>query len=197
LKRKRRRAEQIGPVRSETLAPTPDEARILLDAVMQVEASGWKGRSGSAMRFNRRVGAFFRRYAPLAAANGHLRVSLLHVGSHLAAADLSLEADRRLWQLKIGYDESLARCSPGLLLTHDTLAYAFSHRLEAFEFLGSAEAWQERWGAVPRQYASILGYPLTPRGLWGLTVDGVGRTIERLRAKRLRRAVRESAGATT
>jgi CelD/BcsL family acetyltransferase involved in cellulose biosynthesis len=192
LRRQRKRLAEFGPVRSETRSPTSAEATKLLEALMGVEASGWKGRRGSAMARNVRVRDFFRRYTVLAAERGELRVSCLHAGERLAAAELSLEVSRRMWQLKIGYDESLAKYSPGSLLTHDTLAYAFSRGLEAFEFLGSAEPWEERWGAVPRRYASILAYPWSMHGLWGLAADIGARAVSAARAKRAERRGREA-----
>lgn len=181
LKRLRKRAaEQFGAVTTETLAPGAGEVDTLLDTVMQVEASGWKGRRGSAMLRKEWIGRFFRLYARHAAARGELRVSLLRFGSRVAAVELALEAHRRLWQLKIGYQEPLAKYSPGLMLTHDTLSYAFSRNLDAFEFLGSAEPWQERWHPVPRHYATILVYPVSWRGFWGFSMDAVDRAMKRL-----------------
>lgn len=193
LRRQGRRLAELGAVRSETRSPTCAEATGWLEALMGVEASGWKGRRGSAMARKVRVGDFFRRYSVLAAERGELRVSCLYAGERLAAAELSLEAFARMWQLKIGYDESLAKYSPGSLLTHDTLAYAFSRGLEAFEFLGSAESWEERWGAVPRRYASVLAYPWSMRGLWGLAADIGARAVSAARAKRVQRHEREAA----
>lgn len=181
LRRSRKRAaERFGAVTTETLSPGGEEVGRLLDTVMQVEASGWKGRRGSAMLRKERIGRFFRLYIPLAADRGQLRVSVLRFGSRVAAVELALEAHRRWWQLKIGYDETLAKYSPGLMLTGDTLCYAFSRNLDAFEFLGSAEPWQERWHPVPRHYARILVYPVSWKGLWGFSVDVIDRAAKKL-----------------
>lgn len=177
---RKRAAEQFGTVTTEMLAPEVDEVDTLLDTAMRVEASGWKGRSGSAMLRKERIGRFFRLYARLAAARGELRVSILRFGPHVAAVELALEAHRRWWGLKLGYQETLAKYSPGFMLIHDILFHAFSRGLDAFEFLGSAEPWQERWHPVPRHYASILVYPMSWQGFWGFSVDAVDRAVKKL-----------------
>lgn len=188
LPRVRTRAEALGPVRVEIRSAAPDAVDGLMDVVMRIEASGWKGRRGTALAVKTRLGEFFREYARAAAQNGLLRVSLLMFGARVAAVEVNLEAYRRIWQLKIGYDEALARYYPGLQLVQETVRDAFERGLEAFEFLGVAEEWEERWNPVPRPYVTALAYPGTPWGLWGLAADaaraGAGRAVRFLQPAR-------------
>ena len=145
LPRLHRRAGRLGPVRSETLSPSPDEVEGLLQVVMQVEVSGWKGRNGSAISLRPDLREFFSEYTKLAAARGRLRISLLWFGSRVAAVQLAVVAHGKWWQLKIAYDEAVGEHSPGLQLTYEVIRRAFAEGVTTFEFLGSAEKWEELW----------------------------------------------------
>jgi CelD/BcsL family acetyltransferase involved in cellulose biosynthesis len=94
----------------------------------------------------------------------------------------------RLWEIKIGYDEAWSRVAPGILLTHKTLQHACEEGLEALEYLGAAEGWQERWPRSVRQHDTVRFYPYTLRGGLALTGDSIGylaraSTRERVRAE--------------
>jgi CelD/BcsL family acetyltransferase involved in cellulose biosynthesis len=180
LPRLRRRAEKLGAVRVEVLQPAPDETPALLETVMTVEAAGWKGRSGSAMRARGDLRAFFGAYALSAARARRLRICRLWLGSRIAAAELAVVAYQRWWQLKIGYDDTFAELYPGLQLTDENIRYAFEQRLEAYEFLGSAAPWERHWNPEEREHELVVLYPRTPAALWGLVVDAGGAAARRV-----------------
>src|SRR5262245_44233 len=77
MRRARRRAEQRGPMTFEMHAPSPAKLGPLFDAVLAIEAAGWKGRERTAMAIDPVRGPFFRRYAERASALGVLRLALL------------------------------------------------------------------------------------------------------------------------
>jgi hypothetical protein len=52
-------------------------------------------------------------------------VTTLSFGSNVAAVELSVEAYRRMWQLKIGSNDALAKFYPGLHLTEASIRSAF------------------------------------------------------------------------
>lgn len=171
LPRLQRRAGRLGPVRSETLSPTPDEVDGLLQVVMRVEESGWKGRNGSAISLRPDLRKFFSEYSRSAASAGRLRISLLWFGERVAAVQLAVVAHRKWWQLKIAYDESMREHSPGLQLTHAVIQSAFDEDLAAFEFLGSAEPWEELWNPREREYELAAVYPPTVTSACALAAD--------------------------
>ncbi|MGH9348217.1 MAG: GNAT family N-acetyltransferase [Vicinamibacterales bacterium] len=184
LKRARTRAEARGTVTLDVVSPRPGESDAALDAFIQVEASGWKGRHGTALALNRRTGAFFRAYSRLAAEAGTLRLFFLRIGGAIAAAQIAVDVYGRLWVLKIGYDEALARCSPGFLLTAEAIAYASRQGLQSYEFLGCAEQWEERWRPVKRPCLLAVFYPWTVRGGVSASLDMAGAAWRRLRPRR-------------
>jgi CelD/BcsL family acetyltransferase involved in cellulose biosynthesis len=147
---------------------------------MAVEGSGWKRRAGSALGANQRLQAFFRTYCRLAAEAGLLRFFFLRFGSRLASAQMAVEVYDRLWLLKIGFDESLARCSPGFLLLAESLAYAHARGLRSYEFLGAAESWEARWRPAERPCGVVAFYPWTVRGGVSASLDVSGAVWRRL-----------------
>jgi CelD/BcsL family acetyltransferase involved in cellulose biosynthesis len=164
LRRARRRADSIGPVRFEVFAPGAAEVDRLLDAAFAVEAAGWKGARGSALACSSRLGAFFRRYARLAAEEGILRLAFMWIGERAVATQIALEHGRRFWLLKIGYDESAARCSPGTLLMAHTIGHAAERGLESYELLGVSEHWTRVWTAAERPSVKVRAYPWSASG---------------------------------
>jgi CelD/BcsL family acetyltransferase involved in cellulose biosynthesis len=171
LKRARRRAEGYGAIGLEVLAPDQETVDEALDAFKCIEVSGWKGRQGSALATNARLGRFFRDYGRLSAELGTLRLFILRVGGRIAASQIAVEVCERLWVVKIAYDETLSECSPGFLLTAEAIWDAARRGLRGYEFLGSGEAWEQRW--KPQAHAALLVafYPWTVRGCVGASLD--------------------------
>jgi CelD/BcsL family acetyltransferase involved in cellulose biosynthesis len=162
LPRLRRKAErEIGRMDVVEHRPRPAEAQELLDTLISIEDSGWKGRRGSSLARRTDLQQFFRTYCQRAAERGRLRVATLSFGSNVAAVELSVEAYNRWWQLKIGYQDTIAQYYPGLHLTEASIRAAFARGCEAYEFLGGAETWEERWRPQVRPYQSLQVYPLT------------------------------------
>jgi CelD/BcsL family acetyltransferase involved in cellulose biosynthesis len=182
-RRARRRAETLGPVETQILAPRPSELGDLLDLALQVEAKSWKGQAGSALACDDQRASFYRRYAAAASRAGLLRVCFLHIGGQPAAMQLAVQTGGGFWLLKIGYDQRFARCSPGMLLMHDTIAAAVREGLTSYEFLGQAEDWTDVWAPQVHEQVSLHVYPWRAQGLAALTIDGAGWLLRRWRKR--------------
>jgi CelD/BcsL family acetyltransferase involved in cellulose biosynthesis len=181
LRRARRRAEEHGEVGVEILRPTPQEFHDRLPDLIEVEAAGWKGRRGSAMKENERLRRFFSSYGEIAARQEMLTLSFLRIGDRHAAAQLGVELGGRLWVLKIGYDECWARCSPGMQLTHEMVRYSFERGLSRYELLGAEEPWQRVWANGEREYLTAVLYPMNPSGMANLAADGAAALLRMIR----------------
>jgi len=173
LRRMQRLAESLGTVNSEVVIPTPENARELLEEAFRVEAESWKGRTGTALATDTDAKRFFLLYASDAVARGILRVAFLRIDGRAVAMQIAAECSNRLWLLKIGYDESCARCSPGSLLMLHTLRYAAGRGLKSYEFLGTDESWPRVWTTRVRPYVSVRTYPANPRGLASFSIDAL------------------------
>jgi CelD/BcsL family acetyltransferase involved in cellulose biosynthesis len=180
LPRVRRKAERdLGPMDVVERHPAVQDVDALLETLIAVENSGWKGRRGSSLASRADLRSFFRGYCRRAAAKRQLRVSTLSFGSHTAAVELSIEAYDRLWQLKIAYQDALAAYYPGLQLTERSIQSAFARGLEAYEFLGGAESWEERWRPETRAYQTLLVYPFSANGVMGACRDFAGAMLRK------------------
>lgn len=173
VRRARRLAGRLGSLSIEMLSPTQEELAPLLDEAFGVEAAGWKGRRGSAVLGSAARRMFFHRFAFAAAARGALRLGFLRIGGRAAAMQLAVESGGRFWLLKIGYDETFRRCSPGLLMMIESLRYAAARGIVSYELLGTVEPWTSVWTKMTRPCVSVRAYPMTAQGMAALFLEGV------------------------
>jgi len=183
LRRGRRKATEVGPVRFEVTAPKPSELPAMLAEVFRVEAANWKGKNGSALLNDSHRRQFYEQYAATACEKGILRIGFMRIGERAVATQLAVESRGGFWLLKVGYDETYACCSPGNLLLVETLRYAVTRGLKSYEFLGSAEPWTEVWTRQIRPCVSVAAYPNNCRGGAAFCCDAVKFGWERLGRK--------------
>ncbi len=173
FRRMRRKAESIGEVTFEIIAPNPKQVRALLSEVITVEAASWMKEAGIAMAVSRWRLRFYRRYARYAAHEGILRFCFLRIDGKPVATEFAVEFDRRLFVHKIAYDEAFESCSPGSLLRLEVIRYAAEHGLRSYEFQGKDTDWTYFWTKTVRPMVWLRAYPLTARGLWMRSHDTV------------------------
>jgi hypothetical protein len=180
LRRGLRKAQEIGTVEYKVLSPSPYELPALLDETLKVEAASWKGRRGSALLSDPERRGFYQQYAAIASEKGILRLCFMRIGGHPAATQLAVESGGGFWLLKVGYDETFARCSPGNLLMLESLRYAAGRGLQTYEFLGSPEPWTQMWTTSVRPCVSVWAYPNNFRGMAAVASDAARFAWERL-----------------
>lgn len=118
LRRQRHRLAGHGEVRFE-VARTPGEVVPALEIFLKLEASGWKGKRGTALMQDAGDAAFIRRAAPALAENGQCEIVTLRAGATPIAAGIVLRHQDRAFFFKLGIDERFAKHSPGVQLTLD------------------------------------------------------------------------------
>jgi Acetyltransferase (GNAT) domain len=92
-----------------------------VDEFLSLEAAGWKGARGTAMKTNPQAAATLREACRGLAAAGKLRFWKLALDDKPAAMLFAIVDGREAWLGKIAHDEDLARFSPGqLLILHAT-----------------------------------------------------------------------------
>jgi CelD/BcsL family acetyltransferase involved in cellulose biosynthesis len=99
--------------------------------------------------------------------NGTLRICFIDIDNTPVSMHIAVESDDAFWVLKLGYDESLAKCSPGAQLAMDTIEYSVRQGIARYEFLGSQESWQQAWPIKKHVCFTLLIYPYSLRGLLG------------------------------
>jgi Acetyltransferase (GNAT) domain len=159
LRRQRRRLEDVAPVTVPTAAGTVDIEAALQDFV-RLEASGWKGRAGSAIVNNPAIQDFVQKAVAGLAADGRARIDRLLLNDTTIAAAVTLASGDTAWCWKIAYNEGLARSSPGVQLvcklTENLLAELAPLRVDSCAIPGHPmidHVWRERLALSDRLIA--------------------------------------------
>lgn len=83
------------------------------EAFLALEAAGWKGRAGTALKNQPETAAFAREAIENLAANGNVRIEQLWSGEALVASLVLIQQQGQIFSWKIAFDEAFARYSPG------------------------------------------------------------------------------------
>jgi CelD/BcsL family acetyltransferase involved in cellulose biosynthesis len=118
LSRQRRRLAETAPLSAETAEQPAAVSSALVD-FFRLEATGWKGRAGSAAADHPDVKQFMQHALPDLAVHGQARVDRLLLGGRTLAAGITLRSGAHAWFWKIAHDEEFARSSPGVQLALD------------------------------------------------------------------------------
>jgi len=118
LRRQRNRLAEHGDVRFE-IARDPADVSRAVEIFLALEASGWKGDRGTALRQNEGDANFIRRATRDLAETGQCEIVTMHAGDTPVAAAIVLRHQDRAFYFKLGIDESFAKFSPGVQLTLD------------------------------------------------------------------------------
>ena len=154
VRRRTRQIEKAGDARF--VAVTGGE-RIdeLVDALIRVEASGWKGREGTAIASEPEAVRLYRAFAHAAAEHGWLRLYALELDGEVIAADLGCAAGGIGFLVKTGFDESFGKLSPGLVLRAKVLEASIEEGLHGYDFLGGPEPYKLRWTTTVRPRVTL------------------------------------------
>lgn len=118
LERQLRKLGEAGGV-SHVTATSPSDVDAAFETFLALEASGWKGRRGTALQRGRAARRFATDAVAGLARKGAVRIDTLRVGEKPAAVLIRFEQSGLAIPWKIAYDESLAALSPGKQLMAD------------------------------------------------------------------------------
>jgi CelD/BcsL family acetyltransferase involved in cellulose biosynthesis len=108
---------KLSPVR---LAPGDDLAA-WTQQFLRLEASGWKGREGSALDCREDDRRFVAEVFPEAFRRGRLLITGLDLDGRPLARHVMLTGGEGAFTFKIAYDEAYAKCSPGIVAEVDNV----------------------------------------------------------------------------
>jgi CelD/BcsL family acetyltransferase involved in cellulose biosynthesis len=133
---------------------------VALDDFLAVEASGWKGPSGtgSAIALHPEIMAFYRDLAgELTGEEDRCEVNAIYIGSECVASQFCVRTGSEYTVLKIGYSEAHARLGPGQLLLQHTLERCCCDPAVTRLDLVSDSSWCNDWQTdlVPMRKAYI------------------------------------------
>ena len=168
------------------VAEAPSELEPLLTESFAVEASGWKGKEGTAIASAPETEAFYRDVCDWLWRSGELRLSQLRLDGRLAAVDLAFDHGDRLYSLKTGYDETRRNLVPGLVLRLSLIEYCFERGLRAHELLGADMPWKRNFSTSEREHLYVRCYRGRMRGAFGRLPPALARVrggvLRRLRS---------------
>ncbi|CAN7340695.1 GNAT family N-acetyltransferase [Bradyrhizobium sp. LjRoot220] len=118
LRRQRNRLGDHGEVHFD-IARTAAEVTAALETFLNLEASGWKAKRGTALVQHAGDAAFIRRATPDLAATGQCEIVTLRAGETPVAAAIVLRQQDHAFYFKLGVDERFSKFSPGVQLTLD------------------------------------------------------------------------------
>jgi CelD/BcsL family acetyltransferase involved in cellulose biosynthesis len=155
--RRRRGLEKQGRLVFRTTTGGPDLERDL-DALLRVEASGWKARAGTAILSDERTERLYREFARALAEDGQLRLHLLELDGEAIAGDLGAAVEGCESLVKTGFDEAHERLAPGLVLRAEVLRAAIEEGRRTYDFLGGPDGYKMRWTSTVRPHVTVRGF---------------------------------------
>jgi CelD/BcsL family acetyltransferase involved in cellulose biosynthesis len=116
LRRTMRRLGEAGGLLFDT-ATEPADVAAAYEEFLALEASGWKGQAGTAIACRHEIRDFVTAAVAALALEGKVAIDRILLEGRAVAASITLRSGDNAWFWKIAYDESLARCGPGAMLT--------------------------------------------------------------------------------
>ncbi len=158
-------------------ASPDDDLDAELRSAFALEASGWKGRAGTAILSAPETASFYTALARSYHARGELRLAWLNVDDAPAAFIFALVRNGRAYGLKAGYDERLRRYSPGLVIVLRTIERCFELGLVSYELMGADEPWKAYFANAAVEHIRLRSYRRRPLALTHYAVRRVGKPV--------------------
>lgn len=115
----------------------PAELERALEQFMDVEASGWKGRMGTAVKQIPRLRRFYEALVRECGTQGICDIHLLLIDGRPAAGTVAVVAGGTSFAIKVAYDEAYAPLSPGMLLFAYAMQYYYERTaVRTWDFVG-------------------------------------------------------------
>jgi CelD/BcsL family acetyltransferase involved in cellulose biosynthesis len=140
----RRRRRQLGELgRLETVVVRdPDALAAALEDAFRLHALRWEGRPDGSDFASERGRAFQRAALQRLSERDVARIVLLKLDGRSIAFHYYFAFEGRMFVHRLGFDPALARYSPGVVNTLDTIEAAASEGLTQVEYLGGAERYK-------------------------------------------------------
>lgn len=136
-------------------APEDLDLEQALATFLEVEASGWKGAGGTAIRADVDRTRFYSGVVRDIGSDGGLEINLLTLEGRPLAGQLCIRSGAVLHVLKIGYDEAYAALAPGNMLLEHLLEECPSRGITEVDLVTDAP-WHADWRPASQPVLEIL-----------------------------------------
>ena len=153
-----------------------------LKEFIDLEASGWKGDNGSAIASNSTTRRFYELTTTGLAPRGLVRIYEMRFNDKLIASDLGFLMNGVFFSVKVAYDESFSRYSPGQLLNRHIIEDLWENGSTTFDLMGTRMPYKMVWTTEVREHSHcyIFRPSLKGRLLHTATMRG-GRALRGLK----------------
>jgi CelD/BcsL family acetyltransferase involved in cellulose biosynthesis len=142
----------------------PEDLDGWLEEGFRIEASGWKGRAGTAIASTPETERFYRALARDFQQRDELRLTRVALDGNAVAFCFSLLYGNRIYTLKSGYDESIRKLAPGLVMQLLMVEKAFELGFETLELLGEQVDWKQKLSTGAHPHTDLRIYSSRPGG---------------------------------
>jgi len=165
LRRRLRNAEkQFGKVEYRVFDGSKEQLEPFVLQGLELEASGWKGKQGSAILKNPNVKQLYLDIARVYFYKKQLHLGALYFGERMVAFNFSLIANQTFYLLKVAYDEEVPKFSPGQIMIFFLLQILFEQKIKRFDFLGPSMPWKLEWTQKYNQHFTLYIYGNNSKG---------------------------------
>jgi CelD/BcsL family acetyltransferase involved in cellulose biosynthesis len=130
----------------------------------ELEASGWKGREGSAIACNAQTVRFYNEIAAAASAAGYFCLYRLQKDATPLAGHFGLRYRGKYFSPKVAFNEEYAQFAPGHLIMQFIFRDCFEHRDAEIDITGPPADWKSKWCAEAHPMSDYLVFQ---RGVFG------------------------------
>ena len=123
-----------------------------LDAIREIEEDSWKVDAGTAITAQDFQWQFYRRYTPIAASAGTLRIPILYLDDEPLAYDYALLHRGVYYLMKTSYKNKWHDSYPGFVLRYRLMAWTYLQHAAEIDFLGKNEDWKMKWTETVRPH---------------------------------------------
>jgi CelD/BcsL family acetyltransferase involved in cellulose biosynthesis len=133
-----------------TCVDAPEAVRRAFEMFLKLEASGWKGRQGTALLCERREADVMRAAVFDLAQRGRISIHALELDGEPVSMQIVARSGRAAFTWKTAYDERFGDFSPGMLLLEDYTAVLLADRgidyvdSCSYDDSGYMSAWTDR-----------------------------------------------------
>ena len=148
-----------------------EDSRDALQHVIDLHLRRWSVRGGSDGFHDERLLAFHHEFSALAREKGWLRLRLLTLDGHPAAAFYGFRYGHKYCFYQSGFDEDFLKQSVGLVMVGLTIREAIEERATEYDLLHGDETYKSLWTKTVRPLFRIELYP--PGVIGRMHRDGV------------------------
>lgn len=167
LRKARNKLMKSGKVEFKTVISST-ELQESIEKFLELEASGWKGESGTgtAIKLHNKLIGFYKSLLEDFSANHACYLNFLKIEGNYISGQFCLIVGDTCYILKIGYDESYRKLAPGNLLLEYFLNWCAESKDIKFVSLITGTSWHEDWKPLFHKVLRIQLYNYSLRGLF-------------------------------